>query len=287
MKYLQGGAAIVSRDAFKCPQCGLYDLCQDSFARYQAALQREAKERAAVRDAADEALRARVRRALEGAEHVCLHEDLPCPLCDGQVFQAPPQAAVAWTRRDVSELFHVTHWQNGATIAKLGLLSRRAMRRVELPHIDISLEGPQELRARKRLGNKNVHDFAPVFFAPLNGMTSLLRDRSDELMLLSIDPSVMLAPGVFTCDGNIAASATQAWPNCAGLDHVDWTTLRGRWNNFEDGKRISQAEALIPHQVPPAYIRRAYVRTPHRQAILARSASFNVQVRPDLFFAPG
>lgn len=277
---------MVSRDAFRCARCAPFELCPESAEAYRAALQKQTKDISDKRHAEQEARKAIAKRALASTSSPCYHLENPCLLCSQALLNATTTVAHHWAQFGVSELFHATHWRNVHSIARSGLLSRNSLRNSGIGMTDISLAGPQSIRASKWLEGKSIHDYVPLFFWPINAMTSLRRDHANELVLLSIDPVVMFSNGALTTDGNAAAHATSFWKNHGALPNIQWSILRGYWSEFDDGKRISQAETLIPHQIPREYVRKAYVRTPQLKDTLASQTPLPVDVRPDLFFSP-
>lgn len=176
------------------------------------------------------------------------------PKIDGKP-PSPWSTALRQHRR--SELNYLVHIDNLESILAIGILSKNEAERRGILHEDISLESVQGHRAARRLGDRPLHDFVPLYFAPKTPMSSRLRERNEVLCLLVVGATKVCgdADELWVSDGNAATGATRFFPDPDGLDHVNWAVIDARyWADeieFPDGKRQRSAELLVYPRVRP------------------------------------
>lgn len=148
----------------------------------------------------------------------------------------------------------------------MGLLSKNLIEEHGIPYIDISNLSVQDRRDSRKVGNRLLHDYVPLFIAERTPMMYKLIKRDDidrrKLNLLVISPGIILSDGVYFSNGNVASEDTTCYSNdnLEKLEELNWFLIRsGSWNDpDEEIKRIQKleisAEVLIPDQVSPQWI---------------------------------
>jgi hypothetical protein len=176
-------------------------------------------------------------------------------------FTDPCDSWLRVEREDLEELHYITGYSNVASILELGVLSHDLAEGVE--HDSIALERVQAIREDTEVAGRRLHSYANLYLWGRNAML-YLRYRYEgrrDLCVLSVDPEVLDIPGVVVTDRN----ATKKWHRAAyvgsgGLEIVDrGLTFAERWDHpdpweRERRKTATQAEVLVPDQVPPEYV---------------------------------
>jgi hypothetical protein len=195
-------------------------------------------------------------------------------------------------RHDVRELHYITCAANVPSILQHGILSHE--RADGHHHTTIANQEVQDRRAGRQVAGRPLHSYANLYFWARNAMLYLRFqvDRRSDLCVLSIDHRVLDRPDVVVTDRNAATSWHRAaYVSMDGLAIVDREhTFAVRWTHpdpleQERRKSAGQAEVLVPDEVPPGYVRGAYLPGPRA------CAAFNQQVPalalrpwPHLFF---
>lgn len=154
------------------------------------------------------------------------------------------------------ELYYMAHYENLGSILERGILSHALMAQAGLVHVDISLPGAQQWRARPEpVFGCAIHAYVPLYFNPRNPMLYLRRHQQHELVVLCVSAdAVKTAEQALFTDGNAACRDTRF---SAGFDVVNPAAPvleAAYWNDFPDGRRMRCAEALVLDCVAPHFI---------------------------------
>jgi hypothetical protein len=195
-------------------------------------------------------------------------------------------------RGQVGELFYITHVANVEGIIRHGVLSHN--RAVKWAPARVDLEVVQEIRARKRIGPRMLHDHANVYFCGRNPMMYYVVHHNplDSICLLRVSPNVLDLPSVVIADGNAARWETRFDDVPTGLAALDYGRIHARyWTHPGDPvaeyehKRVKQAEVLIPDAIDPGYLLGAYApTTAAATAIRATAPGFDITTTTYTFF---
>lgn len=160
---------------------------------------------------------------------------------------------------EIDGLYHFTHVDHVQSIFKDGLLSHNNAHQRGVVQHDISNVDVQDLRARRCVGGRPLHDYVPLYFNPRNAMLYQVFQEFTlkDLVVLRLSRKLMLQKGVWFTDGNAANTPTLSYDSLEDLDKLDWECIRAEyWTDYEDGKRKCMAEILIPDKISANYIKR-------------------------------
>jgi hypothetical protein len=195
----------------------------------------------------------------------------------------------------VEGLYYITHIDNIASILKDGVLSHKLVESKGVkftPIYDADIVSNRQ--SRQVTDNKNLWDFANLYFQPRNPMLYRVLDErnKDEIAILEISPIVLNLPGVFVSIGNAASTLSDIFQAPEGMAsiHKMWDTIDSDWWNSQDGsKRKIMAECLVPDSIPPQYIHSIYVAN-NKVAAKFRGqmpqSRANIIPEPHMFFQP-
>jgi hypothetical protein len=159
-------------------------------------------------------------------------------------------------------LYSLQHVRNLRSIESYGILSRCRVQSLGLQAVDISDRNVQWGRMFRRIGERSLHEYVPLFFRPLTPMQYVVcvqKGMRDEVALIEVDVSVFALPGVIFTDGNARSHDTRFYEELDDLEKLDWNILDipNAWS--KEYKRKKSAEVLVPDAVPPGYLKRYYV----------------------------
>ena len=73
----------------------------------------------------------------------------------------------------------------------------------------------------------------------------------DEILILCINTNVLYQEGTIFSDGNGSSNNTEFYYELEDLKYLDWNAILAKyWHNYDDGKRKSCAEVLVPVSIP-------------------------------------
>ncbi|MEW6087052.1 MAG: DarT ssDNA thymidine ADP-ribosyltransferase family protein [bacterium] len=179
--------------------------------------------------------------------------------------------------------------ENVPSIMEHGILSHNKSKKLQFR--DISKEGVQARRAVKKIPgtNKNLHDYANLYFDSHNPMLSARRSVNDEICVLRIKNDILELNGVIITDMN---AARDCWFKTVkeGLPLLDRDEIYTiNWKNTDPIKDyryagIKCAEVLVPNYVPSGYIFGAYVANDIASKKFCKISDIKCIIRNDLFF---
>lgn len=241
----------------------------------------------------EEAFMEEARRRITSGNPVCFHErslePAGCGLCSGFLRRSETDEFEALLKQiRVETLYHITALGNVDQILETGLIARRWLEELTVDFTDVSLSGPQQKRAETETGTGTLREHVPLFFNPRNPMQyKVMKDRNAAYAILGIDPKVLCADGVVIFDGNAVADLSVASTGWEELPELPWDMIhdRGGWSTREEKVR-RQAEADIPDQVPPVYMRTVYVGSygDLRELESVIEQDIPIEHEPDLFY---
>lgn len=183
------------------------------------------------------------------------------------------------------KVWHLTSMVNLVQILGLqqGLLAKQQLEQGGHRYQDISMEGVQLRRQLRRIFDRPLHQYVPLFFQQRNPMMYYLKEHAAELVWLEIDAYALPKQSLVTANGNAACDNTQF---CLGLapDFLDWNVLHASsWHDIADGKRKRAAELLCLSHVPAAAIVALHVSGLQQKRDLL-GYGIPVSVNPLVFF---
>lgn len=197
-------------------------------------------------------------------------------------------------RSDVEELYYITHIDNMPSIMQYGILSRNYAFKKGIDFQDISEEGVQDRRLGKKvLGtNRELHDYANLYFDAHNPMLSARRSRNNEICVLRIRHNVIDMQDVIVTDKN---AARDCWfkPVSDGLPLLDKERIyavmwiyRNPPDPIEEYKHAGEkcAEVLVPCKIDAQYIVGAYVANNNALQQYQAKTDLTVTINRGLFF---
>jgi hypothetical protein len=166
----------------------------------------------------------------------------------------------------IDNFYHITDKSDLVSIKRYGLFSKNLLHRFEIPYMDIANSNVQRIRNRVSIGNRQLHDYVPLFFAKRTPMIYKVKKREGyniyDIVVLCIRPEIFFLDGVYFLDGNAAGGRSDFYSNTQSenLKQLNWELIQsGNWNDIdEDLKRIQRndisAELLVPDWIQPKWI---------------------------------
>jgi hypothetical protein len=146
----------------------------------------------------------------------------------------------------IQHIEHMLHYTNIESVFLNGLLSHNEAYRKGLIKKDISMDEVQEIRRKKIVYGRSLHDYVSFYFRTLNSMLFKRKEIQEEILIILADADIINEPDTVFSDGNAANSPTKFYKGSNNLVNIPLQTiLRERyWASVEDGKRIVCAEVL-------------------------------------------
>lgn len=201
-------------------------------------------------------------------------------------------------RKDVSELYYITHSGNLESIASRGVLSHNKIEAEGIERASVANPSVQSVRATKKVGGRPLHDYVNLYFNARNLMMydvltfdDIPPAIHDELCVLGISPDVLDMPDSIIADGNAAKGLTRFHPSPEGLSHLERKHVYTKLWHVDDRQERTlrraavMSELLIPDSVPPDLIQTAYVCCgTAKDAIEEQTGGIPLTVNKHLFF---
>jgi len=196
-------------------------------------------------------------------------------------------------RRQLNELYYITHIDNVSSILTRGILSHSRIVSEKVPFTPIyNAEIVSSRRNRKTPDGKSLWDYANLYFQPRNAMLYQVictRDH-EEIALIAADRNLTSRPNVFVSTGNAASLTSDiVKPSATIINRILKQVDKVYWTDPDGSKRKLMAECLVPDGVPPEHIQRIYVST-HQAMEKLRSeidrSNLPITPEPDWFFQP-
>jgi len=168
-------------------------------------------------------------------------------------------------RKEIRQLYYITHIDNLASILKQGIFSHSEMERRGIKYTRIYDEDIVRNRASKYLPNgKSLWDYANVYFQPRNPMMYRVKiEKSiDKIAVLGIRKDVLARNDFYFTSGNAASAESEFYTAEEFPKHereISRQVDRGWWNSVDGSKRQIMAECLFPNFIEPGYIEEIYV----------------------------
>jgi hypothetical protein len=193
-------------------------------------------------------------------------------------------------RADLSELHYIAPIDNIASIARHGILSHDGA--AGLPHSSVSMQDMQDRRAKVVIpGGRRLHEYANLYICARNPMLYKRLAYRDSLCVLSVNTSILDAPGVVVTSANAASEYVRFAPAPEGLRMVDRDLVFAEYWTDSDQiqyfrrKAFKCAEVLVPDRIDPRYIVLAYVASQAaKERAEAAKTGVDVQMNPHMFF---
>lgn len=184
------------------------------------------------------------------------------------------------------ELYYMVHTGNVRSIAERGILSHRGVRQNGLECVDISDPGAQRWRSLPEpVFGRPVHAYVPLYFNPRNPMLFVRRHLQHALAILCLSPAVLESAGrVLYTDGNAASRSTQFSTDSALVETVRPVLESNYWADFNDGRRMRCAEALVLDRIEPHFIQRVACNNLAHAHALEWACDLPVEIDKSLFF---
>jgi len=204
-------------------------------------------------------------------------------------------------------LYHISHYENLASILQRGCLSAHSNIQKETMHYtNIAHHGLQSRRSTTSIPVKPMgilHDYVPFYFAPRSPMLYAIKQgrvegfsgNQNDILYLVTRTDIMERterPFVFT-DGHGIMFITEFYNHMKDLNKVDWDMMKEwYWSDTEedpDRKRRRQAEFLVYQFVKLEHFLGIGVRTEKMKSFIEEmlrehSIDLPVLVRPKFYF---
>ncbi|MCD5400996.1 DarT ssDNA thymidine ADP-ribosyltransferase family protein [candidate division NPL-UPA2 bacterium] len=166
-------------------------------------------------------------------------------------------------------IYYITHIDNLPSILDKGILCHKRIEEEKIQFTPIyDAEIVESRKNIKTSDNRNLWDFANLYFQPRNAMLYRVVFFSgknvDDIIVIGVKSSILARSDIYITTGNAASpysnilSASEAKKN---IDNIRKQTDK-EWWAFEDGsKRELMAECLVPDKVSPECIQEIYVAT--------------------------
>lgn len=168
----------------------------------------------------------------------------------------------------ITEFYYLAPVQNLGWLAMYGILPKNEVAKRELPAQSFAEETVQHRRRQRKIEPSNgtrctIHDLVPVYLVPKTPTLSVRREQQENLLFIKIIASDVVCDDnvefAFS-DGNAASQRTRIFRSLYKLKSIPWDVLKSDyWTDFEDGKRMRNAEFLIYPRIEPAFFNRIVV----------------------------
>lgn len=196
------------------------------------------------------------------------------------------------TRREIRELYYITHVSNISSIVNNGILSHKEIIERKVPFTPIYDKEIVSLRANKTTPiGKSLWEYANVYFQPRNAMmyrVTLEKDKSD-IAVIGVKRRILSEQGAFVTDGNAANSDTKFYSQKEIqriLPMISKETNKEWWNAVDGSKRKMMAECLIPELIPTEYIEEIIVANREVAQRVRSTSDVDVVTNAEMFFEP-
>ena len=165
-------------------------------------------------------------------------------------------------------LYYFAPLTNVSSILERGILSRREVARLAIPHEDFSLPSAQIRRSNMKVAGRSLHDFVPLFMNPCSPMfEERLRELKDRLACCIVSLRVCETEGLYFTDGNLAYAefGTHVFSSLEEAKQLPWDFIMSSTGN----NRVRGAEILVPDRVPPEHILYVLVTNPRDPRVAA------------------
>ena len=167
-------------------------------------------------------------------------------------------------------VYYITSASHLQSILKHGILSHNQARAKVIIKEDISLAGVQQLRSRKIIDGKSLHDYACLYFCATNPMLYKVQKEFSDIIIVAVDKKILLNKSSLFSNGNAASDNTKFYSGTEYLETLPWSKIRAdywRDPNFDSGhyseddlvsnerSRIKCAEILIYPNIPSKYVK--------------------------------
>lgn|SRR5487761_88742 len=197
-------------------------------------------------------------------------------------------------KREIRELYYITHVDNIASIIANGILSHTLIQQKGIrftPIYDAQIVASRQ--QRKTPSGSSLWEYANLYFQPRNPMMYrvALEKSTKSLAVVGVKRGVLSLPDIFVTDGNAASRETNFYPLGTTrnmLPLIVRETDKQWWNTLDGSKRRIMAECLVPKLVPPDYIEELIV-SDHEVAERVRErvgSDFDVVSHSEIFFEP-
>lgn len=190
----------------------------------------------------------------------------------------------------VTELHCIMPIANIPSVLANGILSHERVSK--LPHKSVAAQVVQDKRDLVQVpGGLKLHQYANLYFNARNPMMYLRRGHVGQLCVLRIDVGVLRTRGAVISDCNASSNYVRFLAPAQHGELVFDDIFAKNWTHPGDPIRYLQhksrmcAEALIPHVIPTAVLRGAYVlNDPVARTLTAQGFTLPITRNPNIFF---
>ncbi len=192
---------------------------------------------------------------------------------------------------ELEELHYIAHFDNVASIMKLGILPYNKAKRIQ--HTSFAMEEIQERRGNVIVpGAGKLHDYVNLYINARNTALFKRKEMHEKMAIFRINKDILRLPGVIITDRNASSSFVRFHYSPDGLRYIDRIKVFARyWTHPEDQaiefehKSCMCAEVLVPGKVETKYLLGAYCSNSHSANYFRKiSSNCEVTINPYIFF---
>jgi len=161
-------------------------------------------------------------------------------------------------------LYYLSTKENFKSILTNGILSKKEIQSKKISYKSFADEDVQQRRSGIQINVSDgstrceLHELVPLYFNPKSPTLYSRQAYQNDFFFCKISPIKIISnlkkKFAFT-DGNAASDDTKKFWNLKKLQTLKWNIINADfWNDFEDGKRIRNAEFLIYQKIEINYI---------------------------------
>lgn len=198
---------------------------------------------------------------------------------------------------EIKELYYFSLIENLNSMLKVGILPKNVLNRANRQHHSFANNQVQYRRDQIDIQcsdskKRNIHDVVPLYFTPLTPTLFCKQDIFTKIFFAVVNPHIIFEKGFHYAfsDGNAASNGTNFYNSTEYLFKINWTVIKAKyWADFQDGKRMRNAEMLIYPIIPNNYILK-YVVINKTNKILVENILFKfnlnkpVEINESFFF---
>jgi hypothetical protein len=193
----------------------------------------------------------------------------------------------------IEYLYHITHIKNLSNIFQYGLKSHNVAHSKKYNVEDISNKEVNKNREKlETIYQKQVHDYVPLFFNPLNVVQWAVSFKVYDYVILGIDKKILLSMNTLFTDGNAANRDTKFYNDLRKLSKLKWNCINSNDICFNgDERRVKCAEVLVYPEIKIQSIKKIFCKNEELKNkvidILDNNLIFDLEIKKSLFTKTG
>lgn len=185
-------------------------------------------------------------------------------------------------------LYNIMPIENIPSVLMNGILSNNLAKSIY--HKSVAMNVIQDKRSKVKIPNGlELHDYANLYFDARNPM--LFKRKSEDIVVLKIDLSVLDLPDVIVSDQNASSEYARFYEPIEAINKLPYGLIYAKdWTDADvfqyfRKKSTKCSEVLVPNKIDPDYIIAAAVKNEKdMERLISLGFIKRIYIQPDLFF---